>query len=128
MEADHNLTLRENVQTVAWVQTAQTQSVHAATSSRTLKLRYISNMWGFSDVITLAEEPETDPLNCKTFIFSCRKTDPQKSERKSPRDCYPACSRLVYYCRPNSSTVSLSNARFFRLYAEDCSIPKCDAI
>lgn len=65
MEADHNQTLRENVQTVAWVQTAQTQSVHAATSSRTLKLRYISNMWGFSDVITLAEEPETDPLNCK---------------------------------------------------------------
>ena len=36
MEADHNQTLRENVQTVAWAQAAQAQSVHAATSFRTL--------------------------------------------------------------------------------------------
>lgn len=36
METDHNQTLRENAQTVAWAQAAQTQSVHAATSSWTL--------------------------------------------------------------------------------------------
>ena len=29
METDHNQTLRENAQTVAWAQAAQTQSVHA---------------------------------------------------------------------------------------------------